>query len=152
MLRRPIKYTDFNENEVTEEFYFNLTMAELIELEMNTDDGLQEWIKNIIATNDRAALFAEFKKIILSAYGEKSEDGKSFVKTPELTQAFSMTAAFAQLLLEMCTNEGKAADFILGALPRDVAQKVSNIQDQDKPIGLPNLPQAPKPPMPPTAV
>lgn len=124
MLKREIKYTDFEGKEGLEIAYFNLTKSELIELEVEYDSGLEATIKRIIGTNDRKALIAEFKRIILLSYGKKSDDGRRFIKSEELREEFAQTAAYDALFLELATNDEAAADFIKGVLPPDMVQGI----------------------------
>jgi hypothetical protein len=147
MLKRPITYTDFNDVKVTENFYFNLTKIELIRMEFGDEQGFEAAMKRLIASNDRAKILKTFEDIILSAYGEKSEDGKKFVKSEALSHEFSQTAAYDQLITELTEDEGKAADFIIGVVPKELAQTMQKANPQDKPTGPP---PAPRPPMPPS--
>lgn len=138
MLKRAITYEDFNGNTVTDTFYFNISKTEIIELEVSYEGGLEAMLKKIVETEDRQGLIHEFKKIILLAYGEKSEDGKRFIKNNELREAFSQTAAFDALFIELATNEDAAATFIKGCLPVDVANAVPA-----KNVQLPPVPPKP---------
>lgn len=144
MLKRPITSTDFDGNTTTEEFYFNISRVELIEMEVSELDGLKATIEKIVATKDMKSLIKEFKKIILDSYGIKSEDGKRFVKSQELRDEFAQSGAFDVLFMDLATNETAAANFIMGILPSDMAEQLANATPQDKPKGLP--PQPPKPP------
>lgn len=112
-----ITYPDFNGVERTEKFYFNFTKAELMELEISTDGGLSETIKNIIDSNDAPALIKIFKDLILKAYGEKSADGKKFVKSDEISKAFSQTEAYSQLFIKLATDADAAQKFVNGIIP-----------------------------------
>lgn len=141
MLKRDITYEDFNGDKVTDTYYFNLTRSEIIELEVGYKGGLEQALKRIIAAQDNKQLFAEFKRIVLLAYGEKSDDGKRFIKTPELREAFSQTAAYDALFMELATNDDAAATFIKGVIPRDMSEP----QVQDKPTSPPPSPQALEP-------
>ena len=76
MLKKIISYTDYNGNERTEDFYFNLSKAEIMEMEMSTSGGLSEVIQNVVKTQDVPSIIKIFKDLILKAYGEKSPDGK----------------------------------------------------------------------------
>lgn len=140
MLKRDIKYEDFNGVEVVEPFYFNLTRSEIVTLEVEETEGLRAMLQKMIDSQDNKNIWAKFKEIILLAYGEKSEDGKRFVKNDEIRENFSQTAAFDALLTELISNEEAASVFIIGIMPKDLAAKV----DQDKPVGLPQA--APTPP------
>ena len=124
MLKKNIKYTDYNGVEREETFLFNLTKAELMEMEMGTTGGLAEMIQNIVQTEDAPAIIKIFKDIILKAYGEKSADGKRFIKVNDagapLSIGFSQTEAYSQLFMELATDADAAANFIKGIIPSDI--------------------------------
>jgi len=118
MLRKQITYTDYNDVLRTEDFYFNLSKAEIADLELMTPGGLEYTIKKMIQTEDRPGLVTLFKKIILESYGEKSPDGKRFMKNPELSKAFSETEAFVELYMELVTDAKAASAFINAIVPQ----------------------------------
>lgn len=120
MLKKTITYKDYNDNERTEDFYFNLSKAESMEMEMSINGGLSEMIRRIVAAQDQPTIIATFKTIILKAYGEKSPDGRRFIKSEELSKAFSETEAYSQLYMELATNADAAAAFVNGIVPKDV--------------------------------
>ena len=124
MLKKTIKYTDYNGVERNEDFFFNLSKAELMELEMGTAGGLATMIQKIVASEDAPAIIKVFKDIILKAYGEKSVDGKRFIKVSDagvpLSIGFSQTEAFSTLFMELATDADAAAKFINGIVPNDV--------------------------------
>ena len=122
MLKKTITYTDYNGTERTEDFYFNLTKAEILEMELSTEGGLQQMIEKIIAAQDMPALSKYFKQIILMSYGEKSPDGKRFIKNEQLREEFSQTEAFSQLYVDLATDDKIAADFINGIIPQEAAE------------------------------
>ena len=129
MLKKSITYTDYNGNERTEDFYFNLTKAELMEMEMSTTGGLAEAIKNIVAAQDAPSIIKIFKDLILKAYGEKSADGKRFEKkNGALAEAFAETEAYSQIFMELATDAKAAADFVNGIVPADLAKKAEESQ------------------------
>jgi len=117
MLKESIKYMDYNEVERTETFLFNLTRSEVTEMELSIEGGLVEKINRIIEKKDGAEIMKLFKEIILKSYGEKSPDGKQFIKSPELSLAFSQTPAFDDLFMRLATNPDEAATFINGVVP-----------------------------------
>jgi len=117
MLKKTITYTDYNGTERTEDFYFNLTKAEILEMELSTEGGLQQMIEKIIAAQDMPALSKYFKEIILMSYGEKSPDGKRFIKNQEIRDEFAQTEAFSELYVNLATDDVAAADFINGVVP-----------------------------------
>lgn len=117
MLKKTITYTDYNGNERTEDFYFNLTQAEVAEMEMSTSGGLSEMITRIVAAQDHPQIIKIFKDLILRAYGEKSPDGKRFVKSKELSDEFSQTEAYSQLFMELATDADAASKFVNAIVP-----------------------------------
>lgn len=120
MIKKTITYTDYNGNERTEDFYFNLNKAELMEMEMSTTGGLAEMIQRIVAAQDAPAIIKIFKELVLNAYGQKSPDGKRFIKKDELREEFSQTEAYSQLFMELATDADAAAKFIKGIIPNDI--------------------------------
>ena len=124
MLKKTIKYNDYNGVERNEDFYFNLSQAELMEMEMSTTGGLTETIEKIIKTQDAPAIIKIFKDLVLKAYGEKSADGKRFIKSEELSTAFSQTEAYSILFMELATDADAAAEFIKGIVPAEAAKQI----------------------------
>lgn len=118
MLTKAITYTDYNGESRTENFMFNLTKAELAELNLTTEGGLQNVIQKIIDAKNVPEITKWFKKIITMAYGERSADGRRFVKSPELTEEFLQTEAYSELFMELITDETAAAAFINGIIPQ----------------------------------
>lgn len=124
MLKKTITYTDYNGVERTEDHYFNLTKAEIMEMEMSTTGGLTEMIQRIVAAKDAPAIIKVFKDLILKAYGVKSPDGKRFIKSEELRTAFEQTEAYSQLFMELASDADAAAAFVNGIVPSDVSKKL----------------------------
>lgn len=122
MLKKTITYTDYNGTERTEDFYFNLSKAEIMEMEMSTAGGLAEMIQKIVAAQDVSAIIKIFKDLILKSYGEKSANGKHFVKSEELSTAFSQTEAYSQLFMELATDAEAASKFVNGIIPGNVGK------------------------------
>lgn len=125
MLKKTITYSDYNGTERTQDFYFNLSKAEILEMEMGTSGGLAEMIQRIVAAQDAPAIIKLFKDLILKAYGEKSADGKRFIKSEELSTAFSQTEAYSILFMELATDADAAAKFVNGIIPADMAKNAS---------------------------
>ena len=118
MLKKTITYTDYNGLERTEDFYFNLTKAEIMEMELSTTGGLSETINKIVSSKDAPAIIKIFKDLVLKAYGEKSHDGKRLMKSEEITTAFTQTDAHSQLFMELATDADAAAKFVNGIVPK----------------------------------
>lgn len=123
MLKKTITYTDYNGNDRTESFYFNLSKAELMEMQLGTTGGFDTMVQNIINAQDVPTLMTIFKDIILKAYGEKSADGKRFIKSEEISKAFSETEAYSNLYMELVTDSKAAANFITGLVPKEIGEK-----------------------------
>lgn len=120
MIKKPITYTDYDGVERTEDFYFNLSQAELAEMEMETEGGLQKMIDTIVQTKDSKKIINLFKKIILKSYGEKSADGRRFQKRRDghaLADDFEETEAYSVLFMELATDADAAVKFISGVVP-----------------------------------
>ena len=125
MVVEKIKYTDFNGLEREEEFMFNLTEAEITEMELTTDGGLSDSIKKIIAAQDTPEIIKVFKMLLLKSYGEKSADGRRFVKSDKLSEEFSQTNAYSQLFMKLATDDKAAVAFINGIMPDSMQEKAS---------------------------
>ena len=122
MLKKTITYTDYNGNERTEDFYFNLSQAEIAEMELSTVGGFGDMVKRIIDAQDVPAIAKTFKDIIFKSYGEKTPDGKRFVKSKELSEAFSQTEAYSVLFMELATDADKGSEFVNGIMPADTTK------------------------------
>lgn len=117
MLKKTFTYTDYNGVERTEDHYFNLSKAELMEMELSTTGGLAEMINKIVAAQDAPAIVKIFKELVLKAYGQKSDDGRRFIKSKELSDSFAQTEAYSQLFMELATDADAAAAFVNGIVP-----------------------------------
>lgn len=118
MLKKTITYTDYDDLERTEEFRFNLTKAELVDMELTTAGTFSETMKRIIAEKDIIRIAKLFKELLLKSYGVKSDDGKRFVKSQELSEAFSQTEAYSDLYIELLSNPEEAAKFFAEVAPK----------------------------------
>ena len=126
MLKKTITYEDYNGETRTEDFYFNLSKAELAEMELSHSGGFQAWINALIKSQDQAAILDAFKKIVLGAYGEKDPSGRRFIKSKELSEAFEQSPAYSELFFELISSEEAASAFVNGIVPKLPA-------NQDKP-------------------
>lgn len=139
MIKKTITYVDYNDVERTEDFYFNLSKAELMEIEMSTSGGLVEMINRIVAAQDAPAIIKVFKELILKAYGVKSLDGKRFEKSDKLRTEFEQTEAYSQLFMELSTDADAASKFVNGIMPSEasVIKKETNQATSNKVESLP---------------
>lgn len=127
MLIKKITYTDYNGEERTEDFYFSLNKAEILRMDMSKRGGMEEYLKRMIAENDPEKLTIMFEELILSSYGIKSEDGKKFMKSKEISEDFKNTAAYAELFFELASDTNAVTNFLVGMLPADLAAEVSKM-------------------------
>ena len=129
MLKKTITYTDYNGTERTEDFYFNFSKAEITEMEWGINGGMSAMLQKIIDAKDIPALIKIFKDLVLKAYGQKSDDGKRFIKSEEISTAFSQTEAYSDLYMELATNADEAAKFVNAIIPERVVNKneVNNV-------------------------
>ena len=140
MLKKDITFTDFDGNEVTETHYFNLTRTELIEMELEFEGGLEQGLRDLIASEDNALIFRKFKEVIIGSHGKR--EGNSFLKDEHQTKLFAGSPAFDELIVSFFTDVENAAEFIRGILPRDLEREV---KDQ----GFLNAPESTMPLTPP---
>lgn len=127
MIKRTITYTDYNGVEKTEDFYFDLSRAELLEMELSIDGGMIEMMQKIVNAKKAPEIMKIFKDLLLKSYGEKSADGRSFLKEDEngrpLANKFKQTIPYSILFEELATNDVKAAEFMNGVIPASLAQE-----------------------------
>lgn len=136
MLYKTIKYQDYDGNMVEEKFTFNLSQAELAKMQLGTSGGVEGMINRIIKNRDSEAIIDTIDKMILMSYGEKSPDGKRFIKSEELSKAFQETEAYSVLFMELVTDAKKAAEFFNAVVPPEVAAAAKKTQEEK---GLPIL-------------
>ena len=117
MIKKTMTYTNYNGEEVTEDFYFNLTKAECLEMEMVAQGGLAEQLEGIVKSKDKKKIIETFKEVVLKAYGVKSQDGRRFIKTPELAAEFAQTEAYSDLFMELAIKADAAIEFVNGIIP-----------------------------------
>ena len=132
MLKKLINYVDYDGKERSENFYFNLTKAELMDMELGTVGGMQQLIQLIIDKQDVPEIIKAFKKIIMMSYGEKSPDGRRFIKSDALSEAFAQTEAYSNLYMELISDASAAAAFINGIVPADVAARAKADQEKEE--------------------
>ena len=130
MLKKKINYVDYNGVERSEEFHFNLTEAEVMRMELSTAGGLAETIQRVVDAQDSPSIIKIFEELVLTAYGEKSPDGKRFIKNDKVREAFSQTQAYSNLFMELATNAESASVFVNAIIPQgstDSKHTVDNI-------------------------
>ena len=118
MLKKTITFTDFDGEERTEDFYFNLTKAEIMEMEMGSAGGLVKRLEKIVQEKKQDEIIKEFKEIIRKAYGVKSPDGRKFIKSKEVFDDFAQTEAYSELFMQLATDGEAAAEFVYGIIPQ----------------------------------
>ena len=134
MLKKTITYTDFNDVERTEDFYFNLTEAELTDMNLDENGGLAEKLQRIIDSKEIKQIKDYFKWIVLKSYGEKSEDGRRFMKSPEITKAFEETQAYSDIWMELAYNEDSASEFVNCIMPKKLIAEANKASASLSPV------------------
>lgn len=122
MLKKTVTYVDYNGVERTEDFYFNLSKAEVAEMELSVEGGFSKMLEEIVKSKDNVRIMELFKQMVLKAYGEKSADGKRFIKSKELSEAFSQTEAYSEIFMELALDEKAAAAFVNGIMPANLGK------------------------------
>ncbi len=120
MIKWPITYTNYNGDEITEDFYFNLNKAELAQMQFNANGAYSQFIERIVNQRDLKQLGEEIRNLILNSYGEKSDDGRLFRKSQKMREEFEQTEAYPILYMDLISDEDKAAKFVKGILPKDL--------------------------------
>lgn len=127
MLKKTITYNDFNDHEVSEDHFFHLSKADLVELEVGHDGGLSNALQEIVNSNDGKKIILEFKKLILASYGLKSDDGRRFIKNDQIRDEFASSEAYSTLFMELVTDADKAGEFVNGIVPKGMDTQVDNV-------------------------
>ena len=126
MLKKTIKYEDFNGNEREEDFYFNLSKAELVKMMAQKSGNFVQYLEQIVKEQNQEEIYKMFTVIVMTAYGKKSEDGRRFIKSAELSKAFSETPAFDELLMEMMVDADAASKFVNGILSKGLLKQLNS--------------------------
>lgn len=130
MLKKTIAYTDFDGNQREEDFYFNLTEAELTKLEMSVGGGFRKWLQELVKKQNGPVIMDTFTDIIKQSYGVKSNDGRNFVKSEEAYNDFVSTEAYSKLFVELCTDADAASAFLMSVIPAKLKKAIED--------GIPN--------------
>ena len=133
MIKKTVTYEDIEGNKRTEDFYFNLTKAELSEMASSEEGGFENYLKRIIETKDANKMIAIIKDIIAKSYGVRTDDGKFFRKSKELSEAFLGSDAYSEVFMDIAANPDKANEFMLGILPTSIREEVAkNLQNSQE--------------------
>ena len=128
MFTKTLTYTDFDDNERTETLRFNLSEPEIIEMQSSYPGGLEKMLQKIVEEKDEQKLLAMFKELILKSYGEKTPDGRRFIKSKEMSEAFSQTRAYEQFYMEIMRDTDLAVEFTNKIMPKSVQDAASKMQ------------------------
>ncbi len=130
MLKKTINYTNYNGEQKTKDCYFNLSKAEIAEMELEIPGGMAANLKQITEAKDTPSLVKIFKNLILRSYGVKSSDGERFIKNQQVREEFEQSEAYSELFMELATNADSAAEFVNGIIPADLANKVKELENK----------------------
>ena len=125
MLKKSITFTDYNGNTRTEDHYFNLNKAEIAEMQLSVNGGMDVMLQEIVDAKDNASIMKVFKDLILKSYGKKHADGVQFEKSEEISRKFEQSEAYSTLFMELITDSTKAAEFVTGIMPKDLADELA---------------------------
>jgi hypothetical protein len=151
MLTKTIKYKNFKDEEVTKDFQFYVSKADLAALGLGAekDGGMETLLRRIVATNDGGRLTELFEQLIMLSVGEKSEDGELFIKNDEIKKKFRYSEAYSELFIELVTDTDKMIEFVNGIVPEGMKgeiQKATKNLSADVDAGkMPEIPSAPTP-------
>lgn len=134
MLKKTITYENFEGERVSEDHFFHISKAELVEMEVSKEGGMQAYLQKVIDSEDGKEIIATFKMLVLESYGKKSDDGKRFIKNQQLREEFESSEAYSTLFMELVTNAEAAAEFANGIIPKgleaEAAQVAARASDQ----------------------
>ncbi len=128
MLKKTIVYEDFDGHKRVEDHYFNLTEAELTEMELSLNGGLSQLLEKILKENDQKQIIEYFKKIVLMSYGKKSLDGRQFMKNEKIREEFASSAAYSEIFMELATDENAAAAFVNGIMSKSMRNRANDLK------------------------
>ena len=131
MIKQDITYTNFEGEQETETLYFHLNKVELMEMQVSEKRGLAQYITDIQKAENNKEIFRLFKEIVLRAYGERSEDGKKFIKNERLREEFEGSLAYEELMVKIVTEADFAAKFVNGIMPAGMADQIAARMGQD---------------------
>jgi hypothetical protein len=155
MHARTMTYTNFDDEEVTEVFHFNMSKSDIIRLEAEKKGGFSEYLKEMVKTEDTPTLLAQFERILLMSFGIKSPDGKHFDKSEEISARFKNHAAYDKLFWEIFNDQDKLAEFLIEIAPKETKEAMRKDFAEQKKADEAEAAVAPTPaiaptPMPPT--
>lgn len=119
-------YVDYNGTERTEDFYFNLTKGEIMDMEMSVNGGLAETLNRLIQAQDGGSILQIIKNLVKNSYGVKSPDGKRFIKNEAILEEFIQTEAFSQIYVRLATDAEEASKFVNGIIPAEMSKQIAN--------------------------
>lgn len=128
MIKKTISYEDYDGVQRTEDFYFNLSKPELVEMQLSEAGGLEKKLEKITKEQDIAKIIELMKWIIQKSYGIKSDDGKRFIKNQEVLDNFMQSEAYSELFMELATDADAAAAFVNGILPKGLAEEAKKLE------------------------
>lgn len=138
MIKKTITYVDYNGNQRTEDFYFNLNKAELMRMELGVKGGMTEMMNRMIAAQDAPAMMEVFEDLVRKSYGVKTPDGRGFDKDPKHFEAFKSTEAYSELFVELITNPDACAEFFNGVVPANLVEQMKAEQAKQNLIAATN--------------
>lgn len=131
MLKKTIRYTDFDGVEREEDLYFNLSEAELLEMAIHHEmgvEGVAAYFKGLGERKDPKEIFPAVKNLLLLAYGVRSDDGRHFRKSEDITDGFVSSAAYQEMFMQMMSDRDTIVGFFKGALPSKYIEAMQELE------------------------
>lgn len=139
MIKKTLTYDDLDGNSITEDFYFNLTKAEIAEMQLGTEGGLDEHLKTIVKSQNQREIMNTFKMILENTVGRRSDDGKRFEKSAKISADFMQSNAYSELFISLLTDADAASAFIRGVIPANMADKLDDRIGIESVLGAPAI-------------
>jgi hypothetical protein len=133
MLKKTITYSDLDGNPVVEDFYFNLSKAEIAEMELSKKGGLSAYLQELVDAQDGGQIISAFKEILTKSLGRRSEDGKRFIKNQQIIDDFLQSDAYSVLFMELISGDNSGADFVAAIVPQDMAKELTKVENVELP-------------------
>lgn len=128
MFGKEITYEDFNGKQRTETKWFHMSKAEILEwMTPNGDYTMEDVLKRMVEKQNGRDVIESTRDLIYKSYGEKSLDGKRFIKSQEVKDAFMESPAYSELFMELISDAEAAAKFVMGIIPKDMATEIEKM-------------------------
>lgn len=130
MIKKTIKFNDYNGNALSEDFYFHISKAEWVRFLAQYPGGIDQWVESVQQSHNISEVYGKFEELVQMAYGVKSADGRQFMKSPEITKQFTETEAYSELIMEFLSDTEKAIEFFAALFDVDANEVKKQVESQ----------------------